>query len=33
MTHDQFKYLLLKIGGFDYKKEVKNIKNPEIYIN
>ena len=27
------KYLFMKIGCFNYKKEVKNTKNPEIYIN
>jgi hypothetical protein len=27
------KYLFRKIGCFNYKKEVKNTKNPEIYIN
>ncbi|MGB3422210.1 hypothetical protein [Dolichospermum sp. FACHB-1091] len=27
------KYLFMKIGCFNYKKQVKNTKNPEIYIN
>ena len=27
------KYLFMKIGCFNYKKEAKNTKNPEIYIN